>query len=555
MAKRIHTHLLIDDPHTAIEEAKEFLGQYPDSKALRLALIKALCLAGSEVEALGEWEKLTNTHEDLLQDRVALETLAWGVLNKGGASDQLVVRVNALLGASMTRDAKAIPLILSALRDSNSLLRSIAVGLAAQYADLPIQQEIARLLKQEEVWYVRLELIKAVGALRMKETKGRLIEIIGNSSVLAEEKVAAIVSLVNMTESMDDKELMTLVKSKRAGIRELASQIILHLDKKDKISLLLPLLSDANSAVRVSALCTLALLGIETLEGKPLMEHPNVNRLLSDHSPEVAITASWLALLRKDPRGEKALEYWVEKKGPLYARLAAGGIAISGKNGISLAKRLLKRVRDPYVKATLSLGLIGQREALKVSCKALDAQLGLREKIMWDTSLNPLFRRLSPSKVSHQAQIPNYPQVVNQMTRIELLQVLCIMNYPKAQEAVKSYLRTHTWGTAGAAAATLLQEGDDEALDVVRSLLTDKEEKVRIQAALILAMLGGDKEAVNVLRAAYPTASKEIKIFILEALAKVGDPESIAFLLERLNEPFQILRVVAATAIIRSLYH
>ena len=554
-AKRIHAHLLIDDPYSAIAEAKAQLKTYPDSVSIKIALIKALCRGGNEVEALEEWNKLTKTNEELLSDRTALETLAWGVLNKGGGSNQLVIKVNALIGSSMTRDAKAIPLILENMRGSNSMLRAIAVGLAAQYGDLPLQEEIARMLKEEKVWYVRSELIKAIGQLRMTHLKGELLEILKNSQTLAEEKFVVIVALIYMTEAVEEQELEELVKSDRAALRELSCQIILHLDMRDKVDYLLPLLRDANSAVRISALNTLALLGVKELDGKPIMEVERVYRLLNDHTPEVSVTAAWLALLRDDQRGCAKLTNWIQKGDIKYARLAAGALAISGPKGVELAEAMLQKIQDPYICSTLAVGLIGQRQNVRKACEHLDKHFKSKEKWMWDTSLNPLFRRLAPSTVSHTTQIPNYPSVVDQMTRLQLLQILCIMSYPNAQEAVKGFLTTNAWGTVGAAAATLLQEGDDEALDVVRSLLKDPEEKVRIQAALILAMLGGDKTAVNVLRNAYEKAPKDVKIHILEALAKVGDPESMAFLLDRLNEPFQVLRVVAATAIIQCLYH
>jgi hypothetical protein len=81
-ARRIHTHLLIDDPLSAIEEAKVQLHHYPDSKAIRMAMIRSLCHAGSEIEALEEWDTLSREHEELLSDRSSLETIAWGVLKK-----------------------------------------------------------------------------------------------------------------------------------------------------------------------------------------------------------------------------------------------------------------------------------------------------------------------------------------------------------------------------------------------------------------------------------------------------------------------------------------
>lgn len=555
MAKRVHTHLLIDDPVSAISEAKKGLYAYPDSKPLKLALVKALCASGNEIEALEEWNELTIQDRTLLENRTALETLAWGVLNKGESSNQLSIRVNALIGASMTRDAKALPLILNAMRGSNSMLRSISIGLAASYGDFPLQDEIERLLKEEHVWYVRLELIRAIGALRMIGTKDLLLEIIGNPRTMAEEKVAAIISLVGLYDSIGDKELASLVRSNRAGLRELACQIISHLDLREKVDLLVPLLKDAHPGVRVSALSTLALLNVHEIEGKPLFNNPRVYRLIDDPISEVAITASWLALLKGDKRGEKNLKNWVLKGEGRYARLAAGALAISGDAGVKLSKWLMRKSRDPYIQMTLAIGLIGQRESVDTACQILAKHLSQNEKWMWDTSLNPLFRSLSPSRVPLSGQIPNYPEVINQVTRLEVLQILCIMKYEGAQEAVKEFLSTHTWGVVGTAASTLLQEGDDEALDFVRGLLNDPEEKIRLQAALILAQLGNDVQAVEVLKKSYPRVHRDIKIHILQAIAKVGDPEAISFLLDRLNEPFQVLRVVAATAIIQCLYH
>ena len=74
---------------------------------------------------------------------------------------------------------------------------------------------------------------------------------------------------------------------------------------------------------------------------------------------------------------------------------------------------------------------------------------------------------------------------------------------------------------------------------------------MRLQAALILATLGGDPEAIKVLEEAYPEASREIKIRILEAIGSIADYETIPFLIAVMKEPFQMLRVVAASALIQ----
>jgi HEAT repeat protein len=77
----------------------------------------------------------------------------------------------------------------------------------------------------------------------------------------------------------------------------------------------------------------------------------------------------------------------------------------------------------------------------------------------------------------------------------------------------------------------------------------------RFQAALILAGLGGDPSAIKILQSAYPKVDREMKMHILEAIANIGDQSSIPFLISVLDEPFQILRVVAASALIKCIYH
>jgi HEAT repeat protein len=208
---------------------------------------------------------------------------------------------------------------------------------------------------------------------------------------------------------------------------------------------------------------------------------------------------------------------------------------------------------DPLVKMNLALGLIGERRCLEEASNVLYEMLHKETLLMWDQS-SP-FRLLAKSDLHHREQIPNYPKMVDQMVRLELLNVLAILRHPKAQEAIKAYLKTHTFGVTGVAVAVLMEEGDDEALELAKSLLQDKDVDIRVQAAFILAMMGNDPVAVKVLQEAYPEMAREMKIQILEAIGQVGDRESIPFLIEILKEPFQILRVAAASAMIRCLYH
>ncbi|HSW86917.1 MAG TPA: HEAT repeat domain-containing protein [Rhabdochlamydiaceae bacterium] len=554
-AKRIYAHLFIHDPVSAVAEAKKSLALFPESKQLHFALIRALCESGEEVDALDHWQKTLSIFEGEHKNRNLLEVLAWGVLNNGKSSNQLSIRMNALLGASFTQDAKAIPLLLMHLRSSNAWMRTMAVRLAASYGDAPLQDEIERLLKTEKVWYVRLEAIKAAGQLRMIKMRPFLKGLIGNTKTLAEEKTEAIIALVNMYESIDREELKSMVLSPRAGLRELASEIISHLDLREHAGTLISLLQDTSADVRMSALNALGLMRIQKYKGQTLVEM--IKNSLNDPAPEVSITAGWLMTLCNEATGLDNLEKWMSDSNPNFRRLAAAALSVTGKNGTALADKILKQSSDPYVRINLALGLIGQRVHVDSACNALYAILSSKkeELWMWDNSGNPLFRSLSPSRVRHIDQVPNYPVVIDQMVHLELLSVLSVMRHAQAQSALRNFLKNQTWGVISAAASTLLQEGDEESLEIVRGLLADPDEKVRFQAALILALIGSDPAAIKVLQEVYPHMERETKVYILEAIAHIGDPESIPFLIEILKEPFQVLRVVAASALIQCLYH
>ena len=71
--KNVYGHLLLNDRRSAVNEAKRALSKYPDSKTLKLSLIRALCEKGDETEAWEQWQKLQDEHSN----RYLIETLAW----------------------------------------------------------------------------------------------------------------------------------------------------------------------------------------------------------------------------------------------------------------------------------------------------------------------------------------------------------------------------------------------------------------------------------------------------------------------------------------------
>lgn len=546
--RRVRAHLLIEDSQSALSEAQELATLYPESLSANTTLIEALAANGLEEQALDLWNQLTTHHPNLLYDRHLLEELAWGVLQKGTLSTQYGVRLSATIGAFLTRDVRAVPILLKMMRDSNAVIRSVAVQMSTAYRDAPLKDEITRLMRDEKVWMVRLEVIKAAGALRMKDLAGNLQTLVQSEKTTIEERQVAITALLEMYDQISLPELQTLARSNRAGLRHLACSIAAHFRMKEAKEEIIRLIQDTHSAVRIAALDAFGLFYYQDSETKVL------SAALTDSDPAVAITASWSAYLMDPALGEKHMAKWLSDSLPENRRLAAAALAAVGKKGVPLAVKTLQTSNDPYVKANVALGLLGQRIEVK-SCCDLIYDFLKEEKRMWmmDTKPNPLFQVLAPSQVRHKDQIPNYPEAIDQMTRLNLVALLALVEDPRALPALKSFLQRKAWGISGVAAATLIQEGDESALEIVRELINDSEANVRMQACLVLAMFGKDESVVRELQGAYSGADHERKLHILEALGRVGNAQSYSFLVSVLREPFPILRVAAAAALIQSV--
>ena len=553
--RRVYDHLLVGDSFHAMQEGKVLIDIDPGSVKARSAYLTSLCLEGEEMEALEQFALIWNDSDVEVDKYRVMETLAWGVLHKGGKSPLLLSRFYALIGAAMTHDAKALPLLLEAMRGSNALLRSLAIKLSISYGDAPLRHELLRLLEQERVWFVRLEAIKAVGVLHMKEAQETLCHILEHPKNQLEEKVAAIRSLVSIYESIKPHELDILLTSKRADLRLLGSALIASLQLYEEKERLSALLHDTSMDVRFSALHTLGMLQIKELNGRTTVEE--IEPLLQSTHPALSITASWLALYLGYQEGLDRLRTWMEEGSDVIRRLASSALSVLGPRAIPLIKERIVLEKDLFVRVHLALGLLGQRVETDLACEVLyeALQQETKELWMWKRAQYSGFRMLATSTVRLVDQIPRYPQMVDQMTRLELLSMLCMLQYPKALEAVRSFLQKQEWGITGMAGAILLQEGDASALEVVEALLQDEDTHVRLQAGFLLGTLHRSSKALDVLMNSYDKASKEERTEILEALGMIGDRKSLSFLLQVLQEPFQGLRTVSACAILQCLHH
>ncbi len=70
---------------------------------------------------------------------------------------------------------------------------------------------------------------------------------------------------------------------------------------------------------------------------------------------------------------------------------------------------------------------------------------------------------------------------MDQKVRLEILNLMAIMEYPGALDALKVFLKKGVWKLTGLAAEVLLEEGDQAAIDLVKELLKDPDDEVRLK--------------------------------------------------------------------------
>ncbi|MBM3192384.1 MAG: hypothetical protein FJZ63_07035 [Chlamydiae bacterium] len=552
--KRIRDHLLIKDYTSALSDLKLFLARFPQSKELHILKVCALAESGSGLEALEAWNGLIASYPEVKENVHLIETVAWGILSRAESSSQQVVNISSMIGASLTRDAKAVQVLQRHLRSSNAYLRMVAVRLATQYGDRQLIEEIQRMLKKEVVWYVRLEILRALGRLQCKEVTSLLKEIVESPKSTIEERATAAEALLSLYDHLEGKELQKLLESPRAGLRYLACNIVAYLNLQDQAESIASLMQDTSTEVKIAALNTLTVIGLPSSCKISILEKVKV--LLEEEHPVVAITACRLLMHYQSHEALTCLKKWITGDQAEMARLAACALALSGSFGKEAARQLLSKVKDDFIKVNLAYGSLSQEGPVGELCEEIALFLAKQEgKIMLDMSWNPLLKVVAPSRIRHTPEMVQYPTVVDQHTRLHLLNVLAIMGYPQAEASIKNYLKSQSMGATYAASALLIEEGAEDSIEIIKDLLKDPEEKVRVQAALVLAMLGGDKEALQVLKEMYPKVDRDLKIAILEAMGHIGSKEEIPFLLGLLEDPFNVMKVIAASSIIQCIYH
>ena len=549
--KRIKNHLLIHDYATALSDLKIFLAQHPQSQQLHELMIRTLSKSARGVEAYRFYIQTIKLFPSLEKDLNLIEMVCWAILEQSLESSQYNTSITSLIGVSLTHDAKAVKILEKTMQSSRPYLRMLSVKIASEYGDESLRKKIVELFNKEQVFYVKEELIRALGRLKIHESKDLLENILIDKRSMLSEKALAAEALIYFNHHLTSSQLQTLISSQRMGLRFFAAQVIGYFGGNENVDLLKPLLSDNSYDVKIAALNALL---TTRIEDKSILS--KVEELLEDSSEDVVIASARLLSFFDLEKALDILEGKIYSHDPQIKLQAAVALASGPIKARERAFKILTECSDPYVKLNLATTLLGFEKDEGRLCEEIAIFLSKnKEKIAPRGSNNPSISFIAKSDARHIPQIPHYPEALDQNTRLSLLNQLAIFRYGKTEVFIKKYLKEASFGITFAASKTLIEEGPIESAQIIKELLSDPDEMIQIQAALVLALIGADPEATKVLEKAFHKVDKQFKITICEALGHLGSRSSIPFLTSLLDDPFNMMRTIAAASIIQCIYH
>lgn len=550
IAKRVYNHICVEDYQAACMESKAGIIQYPNSIPLLKAYLSALAASGEEREMVECWKNYSSLVPDPYSDRELLEKMGWSIINKGSKSPSPLVRLLSVVGAYFGQDAKGVRIIQRSLHDYDANVRNVALQVSAMLRDDRIKNEVLSLFETEQIWHVKLTSIKTIGKMQIREAIPSLIKFL-ETSTSYDMKMAAITAIAEIEENATRDQIKKLVESSKNSFKMLACQFVLEFDKTGDLDLLLPLLKDSNAEVRASAIYAIGLLHPQKIDEQEVI--PLISSMLEDNNEIVAILAAWTAIQYEPNLGQKYLSRWLHDKNKNTRILAATALRYSGKYALPLMTEAFNTTKDPFVKANLAMGLVYERNSVDASFYLKHFILSHHERLMWKELFH--FKSLAEGNLSHTAGLPSLPEATDQLVRLEVFNLLAIMKTPFAQELIEKYLSERNWGITAAASSLLLMEGDENAVALVEALLEDKNPKIKIQAALILSLWGAGEKASKTLMDSYPNADRNLKERILESLGHLHCKDTLPFLCDKLSENHPTLRIIAAAALLKSLYN
>lgn len=478
----------------------------------------------------------------------AIEEVSWSCLKRGFYSSNINLQFNALVGVAMTHDARGIDVLLEGLRSSQQICRQLAAHFAGEWRDPILLREIARVVKTEPDWRVRAEMAHAFSFSQDPDYLPIIEERMLKKDLSTEEISSWLLAYVNLMPKPNDLWFERTLALKHPLFDQLLCEAAFYFKRSDWLKHLTMNMNQFTNPVKAALLTCI---GRNHGDGftKVELEALITDGLKSNHSL-VRFAAAYLGILCHNEEALSLVESAILKDEQYQKILAVACLKASGTAGIALSKSLFYKTLDPVIKINLGVHLLCHGE-LKSDLKILEECVGSKMKGHWRQVRfegTPFNAYICDEGNSSTKQSPEEMYV-----SLTLFKTLASHGSVRSAEWIREYMKKNSEDFFSIAAQFLLKEGDEGSYEEIAALLYDEHGKARLEVALFLAFLGKEEKSCALLMESYRYASKQEKIAILQALSFVANRSCMDFLLEILNEPFQIHQVVASSGLLTAM--
>lgn len=548
----VNAHVCIGDYAKACYLCKKALAEAPFDLVMQKQMLKVAADGGRFSQAFAIWQTIKQKEPlDIWTDFDLIEALAWSAMKERSQySDAMCME--QLKAHVVTHDAKAVELLLEHLKSPSAALRAFAASLSGSFRDLNIRKMILQRLDVESHPMVREALFSAIEQMKMKEAIPSLKAICSSVELSQEEKNRALTVWLLLEDEHFTQLIETVSLNFSPTIRVAALEKVFREANFTLLSQLEKYIEDNNLFVRLIYLrLVMALCQAHEL---PANLSAHLDQWLESDNPLIALQSAVLLSRINPARVASILDKWFSHANRQVVLSVVTLFPLTcGMNEPAIGSIL--KGNDPYIRINYLYSLLQFRDLLPSELEMIRLDLtSIKELVCIEPSGFGPFPILKNSMVPHHPYIAGYPELVDQMARMHILNQLFIRGDLAARDTLAELLHSKQQ-LKGFSAYLLWGEGDFFGAEILKTFLNDPDEEVACEAALFLAMQQQDEGAVSKMIECYPKVRFELKEAICKALGQIGSKEAIAFLLERLQDPHQKLRQTVASSLIIALYH
>ncbi len=574
----------LEDSQGAFELYKKFTETHSDPKLWseeELSLACKTCYMRHDTQTLYDLFCLFQNDSKYKKNlRIICETTSWTLLSLGFQEHHPKLRFESILGTAMSGDSRAIPFIISAIKDTNRNLRQFGFQIAHFFPDRSVQktiiQEACRGTKEEKI--AALELLEEQEAIDISEFVEQLKK---ETSWNENEKAFLIlVDLISKEKQGKIEEILPLFQTGLASKTKPERLAMIQFgEKKRALRFLEPIINllliheETHHDIILEAMSAIGS-QIELIPSELRSELISSCHTLTESKIHmVQIRALWLLFLLDKDNTEitkKIYSVLLTQKNSAIHNLMIAHIRALGPAGVSLASYIFQELESQFhflpieAKITLCMYLIEQQQPPfeKISSTLLSLlQQTKNMYLTYDVSLGSAFEIVSISTTPQfHPFLPRMRQVQDLSLRLKIFSMAYSIapTPPTVDFLLSIFQERDIIGCEYAAIQLFHGELKIPLQDIEGTVLSQASPMKKLSFAAIMSILGREEDALQIIRSVIhePSLSKENLESALWCLSNGFQLEQVEdIIMPHLFNGSISIRVRAAGSYLSSLTH